>query len=344
MDRLYSYDLVRVVAMIFVVAVHALMVVDVSSFYGKLYYESAIVALISANALFFLMSGKFNVRACKNDADVKLYYLRRFRGFLLPILVFFLVRTMYETFPFECGLTQLVKEYAKNTIGVLAHTEYWFVFALFGFLVVAPFLGKMLDRLNDFECGVFIGIGLAYNFIVVVSDNLGVDFSWGYLFSGFALTFCMGAMVERLINTKRRFAILIFAGSACFIADVALRMVGYPAGSLDISPLYTVYAVALYVTILRLARAAKPVKAISFMAKHSFGVYLTHMMVLYAIAGYFYTSGALGSVVAHLGLTAIAFALSLLAAVFVDYIAVRPLQFVFDKATGSLVASLKANK
>ncbi len=342
MERLYAYDVVRVVAMIFVVAVHALMVVDVSSFYGKLYYESAMVAFISANALFFLMSGKFNIRTRKNDADVKLYYLRRFRGFLLPIFVFFLVRTMYEAFPFECGLVQFVQDYAKNTIGVLGHTEYWFVFTLFGFLVVAPFLGKMLDRLNGFECGVFVGIGLVYNFIVVAASNLGVDFSWGYLFSGFALTFCMGAVVERLVNTKRRFAMLVFAGLACFVADVAIRMIGYPEGSLDISPLYTVYAVALYVVILRLSRSAKPIKAISFMAKHSFGVYLTHMMVLYTIAGYFHASGALGSAIAHFCLTVTAFVLSLLAAVVIDCIAVRPLQLVFDKVTGSLAASLKA--
>lgn len=344
MERLYAYDVVRVVAMIFVVAVHALMVVDVSTFCGRLYYESAMVAFISANALFFLMSGKFNIRVRKSDSDIKLYYLRRFRGFLLPILVFFLVRTLYETYPFGGGLVQLVKDYAKNALGVFGHTEYWFVFALFGFLVVAPFLGKMLDRLNSFECGVFIGIGFAYNTVVVVADNLGIDFSWGYLFSGFALTFCMGAMVERLVRSRKQFIALICVGLLSFVVDVVLRMTGYSAGSLDISPLFTIYAVALYMTILRLARAAKPLKVVSFMAKHSFGVYLTHMMVLYKISGYFYASGALGSVTAHFCLTITAFVLSLMVAVAVDLVAVRPLQYIFDKVTNSLIGTLKASK
>ena len=71
-NRLYSYDVVRVVAMFFVIAVHSLSVVDTSTNIGFLFFATGQALFFTANALFFMMSGKFNVRECKTDQDLKL--------------------------------------------------------------------------------------------------------------------------------------------------------------------------------------------------------------------------------------------------------------------------------
>lgn len=145
-NRLYAYDVIRVVAMFFVVAVHSLVVVDISSFSGKLYYETGMVVFISANALFFFLSGKFNLKIRQTDEALKSYYVKRARGFVIPVLVLFLVRTIYESNS-SLDLSLVAKAYIKNSLGEFGGMEYWFVFTLFGFLIVAPFLARMISGL-----------------------------------------------------------------------------------------------------------------------------------------------------------------------------------------------------
>ena len=79
--RQYAYDVVRVVAMTFVVAVHSLVVIDQSSTILFLVFAVGQAVFFTANALFFMLSGKFNMRERETPTDLARYYVRRFRGF-----------------------------------------------------------------------------------------------------------------------------------------------------------------------------------------------------------------------------------------------------------------------
>ena len=329
-ERLYAYDVVRVIAMFFVVAVHSLMVVDVSWATGSLYVSALQALFFTANALFFLLSGKFNLRERKGDDDLKRYYLKRARNFLLPILVLFFVRTLYNLAPNFGSVGNVFKSFAINTLGAFNSMEYWFVFSLFGFLLSAPFVAGGFSRLTVFGKKCFAGIGLGYSLFVTLFSNLGIDFGWGNLFGGFAFAFFLGAFVDEVAQHRRATAILGIVGLVSYLANVTLVTVGWGVNAFDLSPLYTLTAVALYVTILRVFRDANPSKVVSYLAKHSFSVYLIHMMVLMPLAHSLPQFMGVSSIGAHVGVTIAVFGITLALAIIVDTVLVKPCQKLFD--------------
>lgn len=88
--RLYKYDFVRAVAIMFVVAVHSLYFVN--SVHEQCAYPFYALQTIffTGNVLFFLLSGKFNLREKKDDAAVKKFYYNKIRNIVVPIVIFFL--------------------------------------------------------------------------------------------------------------------------------------------------------------------------------------------------------------------------------------------------------------
>lgn len=97
--RLYKYDFVRTVAIFFVVAVHSLYFVDQSSTACLWIYWALQALFLTGNVLFFLLSGKFNLRERTDDAGVKKFYYNKIRNIVLPILIFFLIRSFYDLYP-----------------------------------------------------------------------------------------------------------------------------------------------------------------------------------------------------------------------------------------------------
>lgn len=339
-ERQYAFDVVRVIAMVFVVGVHSLMVVD-TTWVGGAFYETVGQSLMfTANALFFLLSGKFNLRERKTDEDLKRYYFKRARNFLLPILVLFFVRTLYNCFPFSDGPIAVFKEFVRSSLGTFSSMEYWFVFSLFGYLLAAPFIAHGLVHATAFAKRCFMVIGFGYCTCVFVFGNLGIEFSWGYLFAGFAFTFALGAFADELSHTKKGARRIGLIGLVGFALTVFFAWSGWRVGVFDVSPFYTVAALGLYGVILYAFRNAKPSRAVSFLAQHSFSVYLIHMMVLMPLARSLPPLEGAASLLGHIGVTAVVFGITLVLAIVADAVLVKPCQRLFDKVTGKLLCSI----
>lgn len=335
-NRLYAYDIVRVVAMTFVVAVHSLVALDTSSHPMFLLFAACQVVFFTANALFFMLSGKFNLRERKDDAGLRQYYLKRFRGFMIPIIILFLIRTIYNLYPHFGSIANIGKEYVKNSLGAFSSMEYWFVFTLFGFLIVAPFIAPIFSRMTAFSKKVFLGIGLGYNLLTIIAQNLGLDFSWGYLFSGFALAFFLGAFIEGLFTSPKSRKILYVASIASVVITVWMHQEGLTQGIHDISPFYTILAIGIYIFLLNAFKSAKPSRVVSFIAEHSFSVYLVHMMFLLPIQSILPPLTGIATIPLYLAVVAAVLALSLLCAIVIDALLIKPTQKLFDRVTGMI--------
>ena len=142
-NRLFGYDLIRFVAMLFVVAVHSLMVVDDLDGVGAYYIWTGQAVFFTANALFFILS-------------------------------IFVIRTVYDLYPSWPGFLAAFKALVINTIYGFNSMEYWFVYALVGFLLAAPFVAHMTSRMTKLEIRYFVIIGLAYQFALVLLANMGI--------------------------------------------------------------------------------------------------------------------------------------------------------------------------
>ena len=224
-SRDFGLDLVRVIAMTFVVAVHALCVVDWASRSGYWYATVGQSLFFSANALFFILSGMLNLKD-RDDDKLGIYYFRKVRAILIPILVFFLIRSIYDCYP-DITLSNVARTFAYGTLGGYSSIEYWFMFFLTGFLMVAPFLARIFHNMGKHAFNIFIGLGLGFHVLWFVTDNMGLPFSWRFPFDGFLLTFCLGALVGRLTRTERQRRWLYILTAVCCVASVTLKYGGW---------------------------------------------------------------------------------------------------------------------
>lgn len=283
--RIFKYDLVRSVAIIFVVSVHCLIFIDATNPLNDCIVRGLRILFFSGNALFFLLSGKFNLRERADDNAIRRFYYNKIRNILLPFLIATLLCTLMDT-THVCAPVSIAKTYLKNITYAYNSGVYWFVFALAGMLVVSPFLAHAFPRFTKFEKKVFAVIGLSYNALLVLAVNLGHQFAWGYLFSGFSFVFCLGIFIEDYFPRPFPRAKCLALIATCLVASVALILAGAHWGMQDISPLYTVMSIGIYGFLLNLGdiwelRIRPTVKkSISFIAQHSFTVYLIHMMPL----------------------------------------------------------------
>lgn len=332
-NRLFGYDLIRFVAMLFVVAVHSLMVVDDLDGVGAYYIWTGQAVFFTANALFFILSGRFNLRERTDDGALRRFYLGRFRNIILPISVIFVIRTAYDLYPSWPGFLAAFKALVINTIYGFNSMEYWFVYALVGFLLAAPFVAHMTSRMTKLEIRYFVIIGLAYQFALMLLANMGIPLGWTYMFGGFAFAFCLGPLVEKIVCDDRRFIVLEILSAVCLATTVFLVSRGWSANAFDLSPLYTILSAGIYLLLLRAGNKMQSNAFVTFAAKHSFSVYLIHMMVLLPVASALPKVWGPASIGMHILTTAIVFVVSLFISIVLDRIVIDPLKALFDRAT-----------
>ncbi|MDY4041247.1 MAG: acyltransferase [Collinsella sp.] len=335
------YDVVRVVAMAFVVAVHALMIVDADTPAGNVVTVLGQTVFFTCNALFFILSGKFNLTK-RNAEDPGRYYLRKVRGIIVPVLILFFLRTVYNLWPALPGPRALAVTYVKNVLGDLSGSEYWFVYILVSFLAVVPFLAPAFTAMGRARQRLFLGMGLAWFCLLFFMRSRGITFSWSYLFTGFAFPFFIGPFVEDYMAEGHAARAIFAAMPICALATVALVLAGMTSqaqGAFDNSPFYMVLSIGMYLALLRLGGLVRGERAravIAFAARHSFTVYLVHMPVMHLLRGLMPAApGALGFVL-HPVLTAATILVSLAVALAIDTALVRPAQRLFDLAAARI--------
>lgn len=118
--RLFEYDFIRVVAMVFVIAVHALVVIDFADKFSLFYFNVMQAVFFSCNGIFFMISGRFALTSRQSYAQ---YYYKKLITIGMPVFIFFFIRTAYIASKAE--FNNLFTQYLLNLSGALGNTEYW---------------------------------------------------------------------------------------------------------------------------------------------------------------------------------------------------------------------------
>ncbi|MBY4797087.1 acyltransferase [Collinsella sp. AGMB00827] len=145
--RVLRYDFARVVAMTFVIAVHSLTIVVPSGTVAPIYLIAGQSLFFTCNAIFFTISGRFNLKA-HNVENPTGYYVRKTRGIIIPVIILFFLRTVYQLLPNLPDLGTLMSTFIRNSLGPFGSTDYWFLFWLIPYLAVVPFLGRAFSTLK----------------------------------------------------------------------------------------------------------------------------------------------------------------------------------------------------
>ena len=107
---------------------------------------------------------------------------------------------------------------------------------------------------------------------------------------------------------------------------------GYSSGAFDTSPFYLITYVGLYGLLLWLGDGVVPSlrRPISFCARHSFTVYMIHMMVLIPLSAAVPKLYGVASLVEHVGLSVVTIVICVLLSALLDTLLIKPLQRLFD--------------
>lgn len=336
MERDYSLDLIRVVAMSFVVAVHCLSVVDTESSPGHYFYLISAQVLFTCNSLFFMLSGKLNIRK-RNDDQIYDYYLRKTRNIVIPILVVFVFYTAY-VLKTDIAAESFAIQYLEGVLWRYgSNTPYWFMYTLVGFLALAPFLGRMFSGMQRRHIIVFCILGLSYNTVIYITSNSpSIDFGWGYPLKGFAFIFCFGALIDKVLQQQKLSRIIMLSMPLCLLLNSILIENDITKNAYDLSPMATILSIGMYCLIIRIStridfgKHKNITRALLFLSSQSFIVYLLHTMFLGAFKSIFSGYSGIVSIFAQIGCTVCVLMASLIASVVLKTVVVKPLQSLYD--------------
>lgn len=337
-----KFDFVRVVAMIFVVAVHSLVVVNSAARSGSVYEIAGQSVFFTANFLFFFLSGYFSLRK-KNSQNVVGFYLKKARNILLPVVVMFALRTLYDARFDALSLGSFLHSFLENSLSGFSNMEYWFLFALIPLMIATPLLAESFDSVRSGR--LLLGIGLLHFAASYVFRNLNIPYSWTSFFSCCAVYYCLGPYAVRVANRKdvslsKAFVGFLFAACLTFLL---VYKKGWRLGAYDESPLFLIESLMLFVVLLKIGERLKVggvvARGIDFVARHSFSVYLVHMVPLtLLISAIPERVSGLVIVPVHAAVTFVIAVVSLLLAVCIDVGLVGPVQRCFDVLVAKVVS------
>lgn len=275
-------DMIRVIAMFFVIGVHC----SRKPFSDNTLFQTGINNFLSScNGMFFMLSGRFALSTkCNTKKDYANYYINKVCSVVFP-MVFATAAIEIGRDIFRNGFSLNVLKYFKMLYEFImnqnAQSHLWFMYPLIGMLLGAPFLAKMLDKMEDWELKLLFAIGIGW---YTVSTYLTVDFNIGFSYSGwflqeFVLYFFAGYFCKRIVNeaNKKFWYVLGIAGFLITLFDTYI----FPScNHMEIlTPAFLLFSIALYLLLQYECKIKSNVleKIIGSIAKHSYAVYIVHL-------------------------------------------------------------------
>lgn len=328
--RAVRYDLMRILMSLFVICIHATFPFSISG--NKLLNNSIRTFLFMCNGVFFMISGKFNLKKnFESKLDYYNYYTDKFINIILPYGIISCILVKIVDKPH--GIRNLFYASVRAFFSTNGQNHLWFMCCLIGMLVSAPFLAKMLNSMEKFELKLLFSIGIIWSvFAVYLTSDLGISFAissfflWGWIFY-----FWLGYFTERVVddgNIKIFYGLGILGYIFTIWGETYLTTFVNPT---DLSAGFMFFTLACYLFMERHMEVTNEVvkRCISFLGKYSFLAYMVHYAILKEfVEVYINSQTRLLNYVVCVGLT---FVLSYLISIIVSNILIRPIQFIFKK-------------
>lgn len=280
-NRDLKYEIIRVIAMIFVIAIHQ---IDAVSTKGNILYFFVSLILLTCNPLFFMLSGKFALKFNSEEKDsYKKYYLNKLIKIIIPVFIYMLIKEWYLLkFIFHIPITFSVylKSLVLSITEGFSSTEYWFIYTLLANLLVVPFTSRIFKNLKKKEMKLFIGIGLLYNTLLSYLKLIDIELQFSYYLAGHNLYFYLGYCIDYFTKTKKDKKIVFTLGIISYILSFIQLHIGKYANIYDFAPTFFFISCMVYVVIRDYVKVNRLKNVILFLGKYSFSIYLVHMMMM----------------------------------------------------------------
>lgn len=294
-------DLINVLAIIFVVALHV-------RFNYRVDYDSPGWVLenilsgtaVAAVPLFFMASG-ITLLNFTNRESVGTFYKKRFTKILIPLLVwgqvYLFARSWFKHTPLPTGEEILAVLLAPNKVGVTL----WYLEALIGVYLVLPIFsyalrgaGEKKVRLAWLMAVLGLFMPIATTTVHKINPHIMPEFTApivgyvGFCFLGYALANTSFSLPWRLV-----IYVLGIAGSLAHILVGPYLVLNHPGLGglateyLSVPTIFWAAAVFVFFKSLPLNRLPEAVQTgLRKLSALTFGVYLIHLLIIQGLAAY----------------------------------------------------------
>lgn len=342
--RDYRYELVRVVAILFVVAQHCLMKQYTPDGTPLRFFTANLLTDLhfTSIGLYFILSGRFALQRPVEEGKYADYYFKKLVNLVLPVLCYMFLYSAVMLWRETGTLNGLAhRAVADMLYGHNTGTHFWFVYILLGNLVCAPFLARAINGLTQKTATLLVAIGFCYNFAsALVPYFFGQPHTWAYPLGQWTAFFIFGGCLDKVVPTKKERNWLIGLG-LCGMAISTLKhyCCSYDLFSHDLMPSYTFYTIMVLLALLQVPiKGEKAQKATLFLAKRSFSIYLLHYGINAVLQPHLQLP--LPAFASHLVALAVVFGLSLALSYAIDLLVINNLQ----SACYALRNNLRAKK
>lgn len=286
MKRKSNFELIRIVAMLFIVGLHtvnkggALWLSEWGSFnhLGSWFLEACFLVSVD---LFFMLTGWFCVESHFQTKKVIHLWIRTLFYSALIFLVFWAL-----------GMQDLTRENLHKALLPISSGNYWFITNYLVLMLFLPFLNKLLFALKSRGritlTSILILVYCVWRAVIIFSngieDNPGYSFGWTVSIYLIMATLRLGKeQNDKFLKIGTLKCLVGFLGfSTCtFVTRYVLTNVGGQDYSLKFitynSPAIVLAALCAFCFFMNLSiTSAKVASGINFIAKHAVAVYLIH--------------------------------------------------------------------
>ena len=287
MKRIFELDIIRSIACMMVVAMHAPMISDNANgiFLSSLSYITA-----PCIGLFFMVSGAL-LLPCKED-DGRVFIKKRFSKIAFPTLFWSL---FYITINLTKGENDetLIKELTSILFSAQGNGVLWFMYTLMGLYLITPIISRWLHACSKKEVEFYLilwVVTLCYPILKLFIITNQTDTGILYYFSGYAGYMLLGYYMKKYPDAIK-WKILLPATIISFIAPIACKIthikVDFYSLFWYLSIFVVIVCVAWFKIIMqdggKIIKSEKIKNVIIKFSNLSFGIYLMHIFVMRTI-------------------------------------------------------------
>lgn len=279
----------RLLATIAVIAIHAstgyLKAVDLVGFDWN--YANIINSFTRlAVPLFVMLSGALML---EKEEPTAVFYQKRMSRILWPFLFWSLIYLAYHFYRYTHFSLLSSESIWKTVADKLAHgssVHLWYLYMICGLYLAIPFLRKIIRNCSDKEIITFLVLwflALLFTNRRLTAYMPAIDLTF---FSGYLGYLVLGYfLAKEKINVKPFVSASVFMvlGIASTIGTFALCMYNLQYDTLlygYLFPNQVLLASALFLFVKAVAKHSTAPKFLTFIDNHSFGIYLSHILVL----------------------------------------------------------------
>ena len=294
--RYYWLDLLKIIACFCVIVNHVgtIELTETNSSAAALFYCIQFALCRIGVPLFIMVSGYLYLSSEKSDNFTYKTIFQKIYRIIVPLLLLSLLLAIKDT-----GIRNFnILEFIKKIIEKPYIVPYWYLYMLIGLYMVTPFIKKMIDNFKDIDYKVFLGIFLILPAIVMFLKNgLNVEIS-KYFFQAFfpaiIAYYISGVYISKLKLTNKKliisiilfttFSVLFFL--TLYIPYLKTNNVSYLFD--DIKDIFCIFqSLTLFYIFRHLFENKKFSKKLSLFisetSKLTFGIYLTHYLIIYRV-------------------------------------------------------------